>query len=342
MAKLTNVNVVKSGTGLDWAGKFLFLLKEIAVSAGWTVKGSGDGGTRFGYSGVTAALAGAQQGSGGDFDCWITGTGTAHTSGLQAGDPRHGSWIVLENDGRELLIAPSAQTAASWDGYCRILYARRGAGGFDGSVASATEIPGAATGEAEIAGTRASSDGDSVFLYADSGYVNLWADDAAELGALALGFMTVSSTTPAKHWMCVAPVIAATSQGLTVDPDPAGVFYAANGPFLGSGQGYAWNYGSGAMEAIDLGGRGDSFWGGNGAPDPTAAKDPYTNVPLIIGVGLNEIVKGLVSPKAFAWTAALRTHPDIGVDDSANVFCYFGQTGGFIFPWVAAGTAPLP
>lgn len=338
MAKLTDVNNLKAASNQDWAGKFFFLLKELAVAAGWTVKGSSDGGSRWAYDGETSALPAGQQGSGGDFDAWVTGTGTAHTAGKVAGDPRHDSWLVLENDGRELLLAPTGQAVSNWDGYGRIIYAPKGSGGFDGSAADATTIPGAASAEQEVFGTRANSSGVDVFLYGEGGYVHLWADDAPEAGTLALGFACVDASGNDEGFFCVCPLDAPNSS----DDDPAVVLARSSGPTKSSGQGFAWNYGSDAMESVSFTGIDAGFWGGAGAVDPESADDPYDNIPLVLGTSTNEIFKGYISAKALAWSGVSRTYPEIGVDGDGDVFCYFGPSGGFLFPWVDASTAPLP
>lgn len=345
MAKITNVNNLKSqSNGPDtWAGRWFFLLKEIAVQAGWTVVGSSDGDALSVYDGETAALDGADQGSGGAFDCWRTGTGRPHDGTKQAGDPREDSWIVLENDGRQVMLVPTWSTSSSIDGFGRIIYARKGSGGFDGSVAAVGTIPGptaAAGDEIEIAGTRASTQGVAIFLGQEGGFIHYFADDTPDGGTITFGFVCVDGSGTSDTTFAIQGIVAETNSA--VDPDPAVVHFAAAGVSVSGNDWASWNYGSNQFEEDNLNSFTQLFWGGNGTADPQSNKDPSDNIPFYIGVGASELLKGHLTVKGFLWSAVPRTYGDIGEDEDGNVFAYCGSAGGFLFPWPDVITAPLP
>lgn len=350
MAKITDVNNFKVGSnGADtWASRWFFLLKEIAVQAGWAVKGSSDGGTRDAYNGVTAALPLVEQGSGGAFDAWLTGIGAPFTvAGANPGNPEIDSWLVLENDGRELLLVPTWSNAASVDGRGRMFYARKGSGGFDGALAVAGVLPlapvlGAANEVALFSSARGNSQGADIFVASEGGYIHYWADDSPENGVLALGFAGVDASSNNEVFFYVGPMVTDTQEPL--DPDPCVLGWVTNsGPTVSTASLIiGWNYGSDAFDQGPPTEADYAFWGGQGTSDPASTRDPYDNIPAKIGAGATEIFKGVISVKALAWCAVGRTYPDIGEDDDGNVFCYFGQVGGFLFPWVDNSTSPLP
>ncbi len=330
MAKRTTSNQTK--TGDVYAGRYFFLLKELAVSAGWTVKGSGDGGTRFGYRGGTSVPA-PERGSGGEFDCWRTGTGGRHGDGLVAGDPRHGSWLVLENDGRELLLVPSAASTSNWDGYGRMFYAPKGSGGFVSSGADATTLPAAAPDEVALFGARGAPNGVDIFVYNEDGFVQLWADDAPENGALALGFQCVDAVGAPEGFFCIAPIIAATTH--PSDPDSVVVMATTTGPQLSTGN-HAWNYGLGEMQSVNLTAAAQGFWGGQGVLDPVSGGNPVDTIPVLLGTGGNRVTKGHLSAKGILWAAAPHAYPLVTSDG------YLYTTAGFLVPWEAPETVPRP
>lgn len=330
MAKRTTHNQPKIGA--VYAGRFFFLLKELAVTAGWTVKGSGDGGTRFGYRSGTSVPV-AERGSGGEFDCWRTGTGGSHADGLVAGDPRHGSWLVLENDGREVLLCPTAASGSNYDGYGRMFYAPKGSGGFAAGVANATTPPGPATHELALFGTRAAPNGANIFLYNEDGYVQLWADDAPEGAALVLGFQIVDGAGAPSGFFTVAPIEHETVHAS--DGDPVVVMANGTGPSLSTGN-YAWNYGAGEMQTLNLTASAQGYWAGQGVIDPSTGNDPSDSIPVLLGTGGNRVFKGFISAKALLWSAANRSYPLVGSEG------HLYTTPGFLVPWVAAETAPLP
>lgn len=326
MARLFDVNNARA-LG-EWTGKFLFLLKELAVAAGYTVKGSSDGGTNWAYSGITSALAADKQGSGGSYDAWTQGSGSNHSTKTE-GDPRQHSWLVLENDGREYLIAPTWSTASFQDGYGRLLYAPKGSGGFDGSVAGLTTLPGAATDEAEVFGTRSSSDGSDMFLTNLEGYVHLFANSTNLNGVLPFGFMCTTSALAVRACFAVAGVLAGTQA--PDDDDPCCLFYGSTA----FNQRYAWNYGSQAVEVFNL--SNDSFWEGSAVVDPVSGNDPIAEIDAYLGSTSNRIYKGRLGRESICWSALNRTFPTI-LDTGSQVFLY--AYSGMLIPWPDISTAP--
>jgi hypothetical protein len=362
VALLSSVNIPKSGTA-DGAGSgaYLYRLKQIALDAGWAVKGSGDGGSRYAYDGETAALAAAQQGDGGDYDCLQTGLG--NVTSRTDGDFGPSAWCVLEHNGRELLLVATNTIVAGSDGFARIAYCPKPPDDlsvtyttFDGSVADATTIPGAAMAtplvgdpppaayeiEQWIFGDRATGLGVDVFLDGASGYVHMHADDVEENGALALGFATTTNAGAANRHFCLAPVIEGT--GNEADSDPVIVFGSGFTGFNVSGSWvYYWNFGSLEMESTSLDRSDGNFFGGNGNVDPITGNDKGDSIGVYGGTDPDEIKKGHASPRAILWSSVGRDYPDLAQGDLDGIerhYCYHGT--GFLIPWPNATTTPLP
>lgn len=262
----SSVNLVKSAANADWAGKFLFVLKELALLAGWSVRGSSDGVT-WAYNGHTAALDVADQGNGGDFDAWQAGASRSGSSPHVPGDAGNASaWCVLRHDatGKELLLAQTSQTAANWDGYCRIANTRAGAT-FAGASAGATTIPGAPSDGADheywIVASRANPGGENAFLYGTGGRVHMWADDDSG----SVGFCTVSAGLTGGRWASIERC----DRPPTGDPDPW-VLYSASGTTSFNGVG--WNPSSAVFQTLRGLGTA-STWPAAGAADPDGVTD---------------------------------------------------------------------
>lgn len=184
------------------SGLGFWRLKELLVASGqWFVVGTGDGGTYFAYSGVTPALNILNQGSGGAYDALKTGNGAGT---LVASNWSTGGWCVVRDaEGRELLFVDSnAVPDASWNSYGRVAYSR--SAGFDGSVATASAIPGAAVDEAWIFGDRAAPNGVEIFDYNVGGYLHFYAHDTATNGVAGFGWVSVSTAGVVSTSMCMS------------------------------------------------------------------------------------------------------------------------------------------
>ena len=333
-------NQPKAGANLDWAGRYLFALKELAVSAGFTVRGSGDNSGRFAWNGITAALPAPQQGSGGAYDCWLTGASRGSSSPAIAGDAGNaGAWLVLEDPaGRQTLLVMTSQTSSNWDGYCRIAAARAGSGGFDGTVAATGTIPGVPSGgagdEGWLFGSRADTNGVPAFLYNTGGYVHMWADTTPGVdGGLVLGFWTVTSALALQNYMCLSPIVSSES---SADIDP---YVYMSGSTLAVG--FAWDWAGGpvytrrALNAQSIA----SFWPTSGQSDPVTGADSIS-LPVPV-TSTNECWKGDMHPSSVYMQPVSRSWGNYG-PDAHDLSSYYASAGSLAFPWPDAATVPLP
>ena len=344
MARIFDPNLPKAGPNLDWAGRYFFAEKELAILAGFTVRGSGGGSGRFAWNGVTAALPVLEQGSGGTYDCWLTGASRSNSSPAVAGDAGNANaWLVLEDPaGRQTLLAMTNQTTSNWDGYGRIAAARAGSGGFDGTVAAAATIPGAPAGgagdEVFLFGTRAVASGDPIFLYATSGYVHCYADTTPGVdGGLSLGFWTVTSALAPQHAMALAPVVSAASPA---DIDPYAYFaFGSSGVLVATSCAWSWaggpTYTRRALNSQSING----FWPVLGQSDPITGTDSLS-LPLAVTT-TDEVWKGDLHPTCFYLQPAARGWGNYG-PDAADLSMYYASAGTYAWPWPDAGTVPLP
>lgn len=343
MTRIYDPNLAKAGASDDWAGRYLFALKELAVSAGYTVVGSGDGDSRFAYDGQTGALPGAQQGSGGSYDCWLTGASRSDSAPAVAGDAGNAdAWCVIEDPGgRQVLLVMTSQGGSNWSGYCRIAVARAGAGGFDGSAAAASTIPGTPSGgagdERWAFGTRASASGVQVFLYAETGRIHMYADDTggAVDGGLPLGFLAIDSSFNVEAYFAVVPMDEASSE----DADPCVYLAAASATAY---EGFGWKWASGpTYPDADLNSQNvNNFWDNAGASDPISGDDPII-CPIYVLDGSPEVWKGVPHETSPRMSAVNRGWGDRG-DDQNGVSWVATGVSGMMFPWPDTATVPLP
>lgn len=195
-----------------FGGYQLFLEKEFLVSLGWTVVGSSDGDAIYAVNGHTAALAPGDQGSGGAYDAWKTGTPRTTATPVVPGDAGNAfAWCWLRNNGRDLLIVHTSSTSAAYRWYGRRFITRRGAS-FDGSVATATVFPGPPadpTDERLLSGTRTvgvSGEGYLRYWSMGDGYLNLIGDDAptddGDIGFLSI-MMNQSTGATLSIFACI-------------------------------------------------------------------------------------------------------------------------------------------
>lgn len=218
------VNVERMADGsanLGRTGQFFFHLKNMAVRANHTVLGSGDGNTRFAWSGVTAALPQNERGLGGDYDCWITGDSRTTSTVQQPGDASNANaWCVLQApSGRQILLCESSSGNAGWQGYGRVAILRQDLGSWDGSTAAAATIPALVTGEYWRIGARASPTG-AILLNGNAvGRYHFWADDAPGSGGDGCfgGIMTLNNASDPS---LIAFLPVAAGEEWAGDPDP--------------------------------------------------------------------------------------------------------------------------
>jgi hypothetical protein len=326
----------------EYSGASMFAFKELAVAVGWTVVGSGDGDTRFAYAGVTSALSGGHQGSGGAYDCWRAGSVRTNATTAVPGDAGNASaWVVLANAGREVLIQNTSQTSG-WDGYGRMAY-NPGTGAtsaFVGSTAATATAPGAASNERWLIGSRGSPTGDTWLAYNTAGYYHIWGSttDGAG-GARALGLVFVkSSDSTVQRYFCFAPVDDGTE--LAGDADPTVAYCGTTLPGTNGPSGSVWNHLTSAMELVGgsaLGypaaGQGNSV-GGNDQLTQLYAACTYSSG--------NRYYKGVVTVDAIATTPTQRGWGNRGEDGDGVGWCHMGGSSGLLMPWPDAATVPLP
>lgn len=132
--------------GDDTCGPAIYNIKETLVAEGWTVRGSGDGLSRFGDADGPTSVPVAQRGSGGEFDCWTSGS-TAFT-GVAGGAGNTDAWCWLRSPSgdRDVILTSTLDGFTDSDG--RIGYTRKGAGGFVGGSTNPTTFPAVPAGGA--------------------------------------------------------------------------------------------------------------------------------------------------------------------------------------------------
>ncbi len=315
MARVFTVNWAKAA-GVR-ASAPLFEIKEMMIASGhWTVIGSGDGSTTFAYSGVTAALDPADQGSGGAYDCLKTATG-GDAGG--AGDWGPGGWCVFQDgNGREVLFVDTDQTpASSWNGYGKIAYAR--SGGFDGSVAAHSTIPGAASGEQFLVGSR-SSDNDIFGFYTD-GFVHFWVHDSEVNGLAGFGWVMVTSAGALSRSL----IFSSCENG--DGPDTDGVWFRDGATFLASERA--------------------GYWASACTPEPDATVSvmPQGGEDVLVRVipltqtsdAMTSLVLGSSTDIVKIMSGA-RSYPDVITDQKGNIWVPVGTNSSYGFPFPAATT----
>lgn len=331
---VTSLNIVKPYAGWGWAGGYFWYLKEVMVASGrFTVRGSGDGLARFAYNGVTAALSGPDQGSGGAYDCLQNPKFTDATV-KQNGYWNAGGWCVLDEVGsnRQYLFSNTAQTSAGWDGYGRIAYNPGGGATptFVGAAVTATAIPTAATNEQWLYGTRAAPDGAAVTLYATTGYVHVFCEDTTELGVTAFGFIACSDARVVGG-LVACPVV----NGPTWDVEPVVFFYGSS-----FGQISTFNQFGGVNQAwtnVTVNRR--NIYNGGTAGRYTNGSATVLQMICTSGSGANAYIKGFLGQEV-GCTIAKWTYPTLVQDDGGNR--WIPAAGGLMFRWIESNPVTLP
>ena len=325
----------------DFAG----LYRTFAIMAGWTIKGTGTE-NNWVYDGVTSAADPEDQGVGGDYDIW-NGNGDALR------------WAVFENDGRELLIAPK-YNLSGFQNWLLVIYCRKGAGGFDGSVAGTGALPGPpATASDEVllqgnnrstwGGNGGSESGTAAYSSASAGYVHFWGHSQAENGARVLCYQADSGSS---SFGCnaastlIMPIVA-SSQSVD-DPDPVVVKGAGNASAQLTNT-RMWNYRTSAW-ITDVPGLPESlyFFAQTGDPltEPTSGTLMFNQVSagnLRTSTSSNsaEFFKGYITENAIVWGSANHASGqvfDMGWDTD-GFYASMGRaspnidTSDYLIPW---------
>jgi hypothetical protein len=330
MAILFDPNVVKSASLR--AGFGLWRIKELLVLTGrWAVIGTGDGGSRYAYRGVTGALSVPQQGSGGIYDCLKTGVGAGT---LVAGDWSTAGWCVVEDEtGRQILLVDSNGTPdGSWNSYGRVAYSRLA--GFDGAAASATTIPAAASDEQWIWGNRATPVGVEIFDYNTAGYIHFYAHDTATDGVAGFGWLSASTAgTPSIH--CAFSALRDYDSNALGDPS-CWIKGNSVSAWTVYGSAYAsWDTSLTLANPVQStfpvepqGGGKDPLTRAFGLSSASGSDSAITTADM--GYPIDVVVDRFTSTRA---------HPDL-LDAGTSVWLV-QQSSSFAMPWPSTATAPL-
>lgn len=331
---ITDLNLVKPYAGWGWAGGYFWHLKEVMVASGrFTVRGTGDGQARFAYNGVTAALAGGQQGSGGAYDC-LQNPKFTDAATKQAGYWNASGWCVLDEVGssRQYLLSNTDQISSGWDGYGRIAYNPGGGAtpAFVGAAVTALAMPTAATNEQWLYGARATPNGAAVVLYSVSGYVHVFCDDTTESGVASFGFIACADSR-AVGGLVVCPIV----NGPTWDIDPVVFFY---GTTFGSVS--TFNQFGGVNQAfVSVVVQRRSIYSGTTAGRYTDGSASSLQMICTSGAGANSYIKGFLG-RAASCTFAKWTYPTLVQDNLGNRL--IPAVNGLMFRWLEANPVTLP
>lgn len=312
---------------LERIGRSLWYLKDTAVQAGYTVRGSGDGGTRFAWNGVTAALSTQQQGSGGAYDCWRTGDIIYDASLGIAGDANNANaWVCLEApSGRQVLLCNTNQTGTGWAGYGRVAILRVGLGGFDGTTAAAATIPALVAGEYWFLGSRAAASGVSIVSGTAGGRYHYWADTHPGAGGDPLfGYVFTLDSNNAYGILVFSPVETSLLPG---DSDPC-IYMTSVGSTSENVRGYdpvsdTWP----AAQTLGWGGMWTATTGGGLQQADDRTNTALLRWPLALNVTNTHPFKGVLHRSAPRWCSAAK---------GTVLFSSSGQT------WMSLGAIAVP
>lgn len=326
---------------IDYAqalARFFFELKEIMVTAGWIVRGSGDGSARFALDGVTAALDPSQQGSGGDFDCWMT-DGTA-ALGTPGGAWAQGAWVLLEEPvgggGRQYVFQMTtySPTVGNWGGYGTVAYSR--VGDFNGGTPGPSVAPTSATAQF-LHGSSLNSSGVNILYNVNDLYrAHVWADDAPVSGAFGFGgFATRATNTPQAFF---GQVPLGPAEHVASDGDPTVHLAGSNTPTFR--RWLLFGTGSASWTSISVSMGTANYWQGGGpSNDARDGLDRIAKIPLYMGAGSsNEQLAGMT--EHMRWSASPRAYPDFCRDQNGD--CWVWTTSGLLMPWPSAAPPSLP
>lgn len=326
------VNVSKSAALRS--GFSFWRLKDLLVATGrWSVIGSGDGSSRFAYNGVTSALPAPQRGSGGAYDCLMTGSGVG--SPATAGDWGVGGWcVVRDQTGREFLFVDSTGTPdSSWNSYGRVAYSR--SIGFVGTSVSATVIPAAASDEQWVQGARGTPNGVQLFSYNVAAYLHFYAHDAPVNGVCGFGWNSASAAGVVGGIFHFSATQEFDANGMA---DPCAFmytnsyvtagWYSAGTVFGGWSSNVSPNNPAGTtLPAEPMGGGKDSV---TGVYVYTAPTSNYAGISAADLGYMVDVVADRFTPS--------RSHPDVINCGSSTWLCI---GAGYCMPWPSTAVVPL-
>jgi hypothetical protein len=334
--RIFNLQIPRTGSNNEWAGVYLFLLKELAVQAGYEVLASGDGSSLYAWKGYTQPTP--SPGSGGGFDCWIDGSIRNPNTPAIAGDATNASaWCILSDpSGRMILLQQTNQTSG-YSGYCRIAVTHGGPlGGWAPDINTGPSTippvpPGGAPQEAWLFGARNSGAGADVFLYNVSGAVHLWADTTPGVdGGLPLGWVSANSLGTVVSMCSIAPLVDAVDPD---DHDPCMYIHgsaALAGTVLGDElQGYAT-----AQLGPNL-----TQWTSATAADSSGLV-PLFSTPAIYIPAYSRRVKGMPHPTSIHRVNIVAPWGYRGDDQYGDHWATMANR--MAFPWDPAAGDPLP
>lgn len=334
-----------------WCGYELKLIKDVLVAAGWTVVASGDGDARFATP-LTADLAMGEQGVGGGKDCWRNATQrTGASPPALPGDASNlSAWIVLGNNGREVLFVLPTSSGAFYSRYYTMIVTTAGHS-FIYTACSATTPPAApavAAAEEAFIGSRAgfASPSASTLFNSGSGIWHLVADDEAEGGDI--GFWIACSpngnTSNALFVKAMIPLLNETRDPAETD----GVFWLCGSSDNTSGR--VWDYVNSVWRTNEYMTNENStfFHGGGGylsVDDPVNRRSAARVIPAIITATTPDIWKGYMDSRIVIGSSTLQGRGK-RVVDAATSRHYVGISGfstasQFMWRWPSDGPAML-
>lgn len=321
---VNNARVANENTGT-----MLFAIKELLVSAGMTVVGSGDGKSLHEWAGETA---GAGTGSGGAHDVWTaapqTTTDNTDTTGYAT---NQFAWCVLEDGaGRQALLCRG--NFGSF--YFGIGVARAGSGGFvyQAGTTDHNTIPAAPAGgsshERWFWSTRSSVSG-YISSYSTTGYYHVWADDALDgESGMCWGFCEIRGAADYGDLLAVEPC---SSPPDPADPDPCVYMRRVGG---GADPRYAYRLDGSTWATCDD--YSSAYWefspGGS-----IATKECLFVAPPVCG---DTDPKGTPHPSACRYGPVSRSWGRYGEDQNGAGWCAYH--GRLWIPWPDDVTVPLP
>lgn len=320
--------------------RYFFELKEALVFAGWTVKGSGDGSGRYSAEGVTAALPGAEQGSGGDFDCWQTdGIGSLDTAG---GVWSSGAWVWVEEpaggEGRQyvLQMSTSSPVVGGWGGYGNVAYNR--AGDFEPASVGVGTAPSLGSG-VNIWGSPNSTGASLWYGVTDLYRAHFWVHDDPVSGAYGFGGFVTRSNNTMRFAFGQLPL--GPEAHVAGDGDPIAHLRSTGTLTVGRYSMYGTQDQS-YLSGVSLSTGNSQFWAGNG---PTVdARDGYDRVapiPIYHGSAALEQLAGVAGD--LRWSGSGRGYPDFCRDENGECWVYVAN--GYLLPWqdvASPDTPPTP
>lgn len=340
--RLFDLNIPRTGGDNEWAGVYLFRLKELAVQAGYEVLASGDGGQRYAWRHITGPVQPA--GSGGAYDCWVDGSIRNPNTPSIGGDATNASaWCILTDASNRMILLQQTNQTSSYSGYARIAVTHGGPGGGwapDQSTGPSTIPPVPAGGASHeqwlCSSSRATASGAAVFLYNASGGIHLWADDSPGIdGGLPLGWVTINASGVLSSYLSVIPMIGETDPE---DPDPA--IYV---------HGLSADWGGSAFSPTNRGYRGlnistHSSWTDATTLDAQGRAHIYPGVPIVSITGGAAWTKGIPHRTGvirMRYNAGAWGHH--GIDQNGDGWATF-NTSPFrgAFPWDPSAGDPIP